>query len=369
MRYQWRLNGTNLPAATNDLLTVAGDRLVTGPFGPVSPGVYQLIASNSYGVVSSKTVKLTVVYPLSDALDSPTDGKQTALYNWITTGSALWFGQTNISHDGADAARSGGIGAAQETILQTTVATNIAGRYTFWWKVSSEAFFDTLEFRINGIPQTSISGEVDWQAVSIPVAAGTNILQWRYSKDISYDAGLDAGWVDQFAFLPNPPIILVQPQPASQTVNFGATISLGVTASGTPPLRYLWSQNGNLVGGNSPTLVLNNVARAQAGTYSVTITNAGGFVSSSNAIVHVNVPQLLGAPKLLPDGSLQLSSTDANGGLLTLANLANFEAQASTNLVDWTTLPDALSLTNGLLQLQDAARTNFNTRYYRIVEH
>jgi hypothetical protein len=90
---------------------------------------------------------------------------------------------------------------------------------------------------------------------------------------------------------------------------------------------------------------------------------------SSNAAVVVRVPQILGAPVLLPDGSLQLTSTDANGGTLTPADLANFEAQASTNLVNWVTLPNGLSLTNGMLQLNDAARTNFTTRYYRIVEH
>ncbi len=71
----------------------------------------------------------------------------------------------------------------QESILQTTFGTNWSGRYTFWWKVSSEQFFDILEFRVNGVVQTNISGEVDWTQASIPVATGTNVLMWRYSKD------------------------------------------------------------------------------------------------------------------------------------------------------------------------------------------
>jgi len=37
--------------------------------------------------------------------------------------------------------------------------------------------------------------------------------------------------------------------------------------------------------------------------------------------------------------------------------------------VNWVTLPGALSLTNGVLQLQDSARTNYPARYYRIIEH
>jgi hypothetical protein len=43
--------------------------------------------------------------------------------------------------------------------------------------------------------------------------------------------------------------------------------------------------------------------------------------------------------------------------------------QASTNLVDWVTLPNALSLTNGLLQLQESGQSNFTARYYRLIEH
>jgi hypothetical protein len=99
------------------------------------------------------------------------------------------------------------------------------------------------------------------------------------------------------------------------------------------------------------------------------VTNAAGGILSSNAVLKVVVPQQLNSPKLLPNGTLQFSSTDANGGLLSPADLANFEAQASTNLVDWVTLPDGLSLTNGMLQLQDSTQTNFSARYYRIIEH
>ncbi len=362
--YQWRFNGTNFPGATNDSLTLTFD----GQVNHILPGTYQLVASNSYGVAVSKPAKVTIVIPLADALDTMDAKAGTSLYNWITTGNAQWFGQTNITHDGVDAARSGGIGALQETILQTTVGTNWSGRYTFWWKVSSEQFFDTLEFRVNGAVQAVISGEVEWQQASIPVAAGTNVLQWRYSKDVSFDAGLDAGFVDQFAFVPNAPVILLQPQPAIQTVNLGAQVALSVSASGAPLLKYQWRQNGNVVGGNSPVLTLSSVGRAQNGTYSVTVTNAGGSTISSNAVLKVLVPQLLGSPKLLPNGSFQFASTDANGGLLSPSDLANFEAQASTNLVNWATLSGALSLTNGMLQLQDNA-SNYTTRYYRIIEH
>ena len=105
------------------------------------------------------------------------------------------------------------------------------------------------------------------------------------------------------------------------------------------------------------------------GHYSIRVTATGFAEYTATAVVQVNVPQLLGSPQLLPDGSLQLTSVDANGGQLQPSDLPNFEAQASTDLVNWTTLPNALSLTNGVLQLQDATRTNYTTRFYRIVEN
>jgi len=366
MHYQWQLNGTNLLNATNDTLSLGGRNAAGGPI-LISPGPYQLIASNAYGVVASKFAKVTTFYPLGDAVDATN-------LNWTSSGNAQWFGETNVTHDGVDAAQSGGIGALQETILQTTFGTNWPGRYTFWWKVSSEQDFDFLEFRINGIVQTNISGEVNWQRVSIPVAAGTNVLQWRYSKDASFDDGLDAGWLDQFAYIADPPVITVQP--LSQTVKWGTNITFFVTAAGPgTSLVYTWRQNGNVVGINSPMLALNNVSRAQNGVYTVNVSAFGsggvfiGSVMSSNAVLKVLVPQLLGSPVLSPDGTFSLISTDANGGLLSLSDLANFEAQASTNLTDWVTLTNALSLTNGMLQLQDNGGTNWPARFYRILEH
>jgi hypothetical protein len=363
MSYQWRLNGTNYPGATNDTFVWRDSQH--------PPGTYQLVASNSYGVAISKPAKVNIVIPLAVALDT-VNGQGIATLNWLTSGSTPWFGQTNYVHPvvttvNSSAARSGGIGGSQETVLQTTLATNVAGSVSFWWKVSSEQFFDTLEFRINGTVQASISGEVDWQFASFPVSAGTNVLLWRYSKDSSFDSGLDAAFVDQFSFASAPVITL---QPTAVVANLGQNVSVRVIATGTAPMSYQWFRNGSPIsGGISSTYTMLNVARAQNGSYSVMVTNAGGLAVSSNAVVIIKVPQLLTSPVMLPDGSLQLTSGDANGGLLTPADLANFEAQASTNLVDWTTLTNAMSLTNGLLQLQDAARTNFDTRYYRIVEH
>jgi alpha-tubulin suppressor-like RCC1 family protein len=350
--YQWRYNGANIAGATNDALTLTNIQFAQA-------GSYQLIASNACGVVASKAAKLVVTVPLGEALNATNRA-------WTTSGNAPWFGQTNVTHDGVAAARSGDIANGQETILQTILATNGPGRCSFWWKVSSEDYFDVLEFRVNGVTQASISGEVDWQSNSIAIPTGTNTLQWRYSKDASYGSGLDAAWVDQFSFIADPPVITVQP--VSRTVNMGSTVLFNVTVTGATPWTYLWRQNGTNTVGGSSTLTLTGVGRSRNGSYAVTVSNPGGSTLSSNATLKVLVPQKLGVPVLLPDGTLQLSSGDADGGLLSASDLANFDAWASTNLTDWAILPGALSLTNGTLMLQDGGTTNRPYRFYRITE-
>jgi alpha-tubulin suppressor-like RCC1 family protein/Zn-dependent metalloprotease len=270
--YQWQFNGVNLSGATNDTLTLTNLQFSQA-------GAYRLVAGNSYGVVSSKPAKLVVTIPLGEALDATNRV-------WTTSGNAPWYGQTNTTHDGVDAARSGDIGNIQETILQTTLVTNWSGRCIFWWKVSSEEYFDTLEFRVNGVAQTNISGEVDWQQCSVPVPAGTNVLQWRYSKDATYGSGQDAGWVDQFSFRVDPPVITAQP--TNLAVSWGTTAQFRVTATNYPPLAYRWWRNGTTpVGNNTSILTLTGVQDADAASYTVVVTNVGGSVTSSPAILTV----------------------------------------------------------------------------------
>jgi len=58
-----------------------------------------------------------------------------------------------------------------------------------------------------------------------------------------------------------------------------------------------------------------------------------------------------------------------DGSTVSATDLTNLQAQASTNLTDWTALPGALILTNGVLQLQDTDFTNMPVRFYRIIEN
>jgi alpha-tubulin suppressor-like RCC1 family protein len=285
-------------------------------------------------------------------------------------GSPQWFGETNVSHDGVSAAQSAAIGNNTASSMRTWVAGAVTVK--FWWKVSSATNHGVLSFSAGGVVLTNISGEVDWQPCAVTVAQGNEILQWTYSKDGAAAAGQDAGWVDQLQIVPVPPQILAQPQPSSQEVVGGTNlnVSYSVAALGTPPLNFSWRRDGGaILTGPFTNLTLTGVSRADSGTYSVEVISPYGSATSSNAVLLVHVPQLLGTPVLQPDGSIVLTTTDADGGQLSATDLTNCQVQVSTNLVDWTTLSNALVLTNGTVQLQDAGASNAPTRFYRILEN
>ncbi|MEI7938094.1 MAG: LamG-like jellyroll fold domain-containing protein [Verrucomicrobiota bacterium] len=77
-------------------------------------------------------------------------------------------------------------------------------------------------------------------------------------------------------------------QPASQTVTAGSSVTFTATATGTPSPSHQWRWNGtNIAGATGTALTLSNVQPAQAGNYTVLVTNAFGSITSSNALLTV----------------------------------------------------------------------------------
>jgi len=71
----------------------------------------------------------------------------------------------------------------------------------------------------------------------------------------------------------------------------GTNVTFTVVATGTAPLSYQWAFNGtNIVGANSDQLTLTNVQPADAGSYSVVVSNSVNSVTSIAATLTVNVP-------------------------------------------------------------------------------
>jgi len=85
------------------------------------------------------------------------------------------------------------------------------------------------------------------------------------------------------------------------------------------------------------------------------------------SFVPVVTPVRLGLPTLLPNGNLLFNVFTTNGNALTLNEAANVIFEASSNLIDWVTLTNALTLVNGAAQLHDPKATNSTVRFYRLL--
>jgi hypothetical protein len=90
-----------------------------------------------------------------------------------------------------------------------------------------------------------------------------------------------------------PPSITAQP--ASQTVIAGQTATFSVRASGTAPLAYQWNMNGTAISGaTSVSYATPATTTANSGTtFTVTVSNAAGNVTSNLATLTVNAATFL----------------------------------------------------------------------------
>ncbi len=91
-----------------------------------------------------------------------------------------------------------------ETQLTELTVPALPALVSFSWKVSSLPNFNRLRFLISDVEQARISGEVDWQQETYFVPAGTQKVQWLYTKDSGeeIEGVLDTGWVDNVTFTP-----------------------------------------------------------------------------------------------------------------------------------------------------------------------
>jgi sugar lactone lactonase YvrE len=100
---------------------------------------------------------------------------------------------------------------------------------------------------------------------------------------------------------------VIRTQPADQTVALGSNVVLSLSVTGAPAPIFQWTRNGAVVPGvTGSTLTLNNVQAANSGTYSVTVSNILGVISTTPFVLNVTA---------LPVFTTQpASQTTINGG-------------------------------------------------------
>lgn len=146
------------------------------------------------------------VWGIGDSLGSPDQ-------IFVTSGNKQWERDANISKDGVESMRSGIIGNAEESVLETKVQGR--GTITFWWKSSTEdsgGYFDWDhgEFHADG-EIFYIDAKTDWVKVSYKFTnEGEHTLKWIYVKDDFEKEGEDCIWVDAFTWTPEPQFVETQ---------------------------------------------------------------------------------------------------------------------------------------------------------------
>lgn len=313
--YQWYFNRTiPIAGATEGTLDLSHVQLSDA-------GLYSVAISNQSGSVTSINASLTVLVPpqLTVQPNSQTlragqtaqfiasaTGTAPLFYRWFFNGTNLIAGANNSSYalPNAQLANAG---------LYSVTVSNLAGL-----AVSAPATLTvqsppvilqpplsrsvlpgtTVTYSVNAAGDAPLSYQ--WYLNSSTPIAGATGPQFtidnaqkadsgRYSVRITNSLGFTVSTEATLAVMLPPTIVQ---QPASLTVTQGNTPAFTVSVSGDGPFTYRWLNNGATIepGTNGPVLKLPDVQSADAGIYSVTVSNDVGSITSEGAQLIVRTP-------------------------------------------------------------------------------
>ena len=303
--YQWSKNGNAISGATSPSLNISN-------ISAGSAGSYTLAVTGSCGTATSNAAALTVISALptaqavcagSNATFSTTvSSPSTVAYQWKKNGTDI-SGQTNASLSLSDAS------AADNAVY--SVAINVDGNTT---TVGSASLLVNPKTVINTHPssQTRPAGS----GVTFTVnASGTGAISYQWYRDFSPIFGETGNKIDITNLSPAAEatyFVIARSTCGSATSNAanltvtvpaptitanptavlrqcaGSSATLSVTATGYGTLNYQWKKNNvNISGANNSSLSLSNISSADAGNYTVVVSNLGGSVTSAGTSVSI----------------------------------------------------------------------------------
>jgi hypothetical protein len=155
-------------------------------------------------------------------------------------------------------------------------------------------------FEVVALSGTTMTYQWFKNGTAIPGATGANytIANVQLSDQATYSVQIQnsGGTVTSSAAVLNIPNVLplIGIQPQSQTLANGSDATLSVSASGTEPLSYHWSFNGNLLSqATNSTLTLSDLNTNDTGSYSVVVANSSGTTTSSVVSLTVVLPPII----------------------------------------------------------------------------
>jgi len=339
LHYQWKLNGNGFgPDA---------DRLTIDSADESYAGSYTVTVSNAVGSATSGPAVLTIKPP--PVLESPfitvppmpqivSEG-DTVTFTVTATGSApLHY---HWKKDGGD------VGGDADSLTLTGVRFADAGQYSVavsnmvgTWTSGPATLTVNPAVVITTQPAGTEVLVGDGFSLSV-AAAGAAPLHYQWKRDGTV-VGADASQFAVASALPGdagsytvtvhntvgsaisaaatvavttqPVAPAITAQPAGQTVSAGFGVTFSVAASGTRPLHYQWKRGTTGVGGDAASFSLASAQGADAGSYTVTVSNAGGSVTSDPALLTVQG----GAPSFTLPGGVPLALCVIPAGSFTM---------------------------------------------------
>lgn len=247
--FQWRKNGNAIPGATAQTYTIPAASLTDA-------GLYQVVATNSLGSATSPEDELLVASAPSGS--APVITSQPVATQSVTPGSSVTF---SVAATGTPAPtyqwlKNGGVmsGWTNATLTLSSVSTNDSATYAV--VVSNSAGSVTSNASVLTVASTPVVTEPP-----PPPPAGTTL-----------------------------PVFTTQPV-ATLSAPTAGSVTLTVSATGTPAPAYQWLKNGAIVPGwTSATLTMVAVTTNDTATYSAMATNSAGTATSTSSLVTITPP-------------------------------------------------------------------------------
>lgn len=317
MTYQWKRNNVVIPNATSSSYYKS-----EANFGDA--GNYTLTATNAAGSTTSSAINVIVDSPLAPAIYSLPDSLTVAYgsyvglspsvsgtgpktYQWFKDGVAL-IGAVNSSYDvgPATAATSGTYtltvtnswGTATSNPVRVTVLPALAPSIVNFPTTVTVNYGESLSISSSVAGTSPFSYQWSKDGVALPAATSSSYGKSAATAD---DAGNYTLTVTNLAGSTSRSVtVVVNPGVAPQiapfdplrAVAYGETLSISSSVTGSSPLTYVWKKDGTaLPGANTYSFSKSSVTTADAGSYTLTVSNAFGTATSTAMVVSVGSPQ------------------------------------------------------------------------------
>lgn len=278
LSFQWRKDEQDIAGAT-------GNSLVLVNVTEADAALYDVVVSNSVGSQYSLSALLTVTTPvviIEPTIDPVVIVSQPKALTVIENSAATFTVQAT--------------GGGEISYQWLKNGATISGATSASLSLSSVSLSDAASYRVR---VTNSQGSVLSNAVALTVTA-----------------------------LPEPVVIITQPQ--ALTVDEEASASFSVEVTGDGEISYQWLKDGGIIDGeNLATLTLSSVVLGDAASYSVIVTGSQGPIVSDAANLVVTVVQVTSSieltwdiPQAREDGS-DLSLGEIDGYVIVYGTDAN----------------------------------------------